>query len=133
MVMLELELELKWKWQRRQKLWARAPFGYITMMALPLGTNNCFGFGFVFGFGFGFGFRLRLRRLFSVPVCFRVWFFLCEESFDGEFRSWLMRIACDGRQNATVLRFASKHLPFHRCRLWPPMSAAQSRPRRLDI
>lgn len=77
MVMLELELELKWKWQRRQKLWARAPFGYITMMALPLGTNNCFGFGFVFGFGFGFGFRLRLRRLFSVPVCFRVWVFLC--------------------------------------------------------
>lgn len=72
---------MKLKWQRRQKLWARAPFGYITMMALPLGTNNCFGFGFVFGFGFGFGFRLRLRRLFSVPVCFRVWVFLCEESF----------------------------------------------------
>lgn len=69
--MVMLELELKW----RQKLWARAPFGYITMMALPLGTNNCFGFGFVFGFGFGFRLRLRLCRLFSVPVCFRVWVF----------------------------------------------------------
>lgn len=77
MVMLELELELKW--QRRQKLWARAPFGYITMMALPLGTNNCFGFGFVFGFQFWFRFSSS-SFVFSSRLLSSLGF-LCEESF----------------------------------------------------
>lgn len=89
--MLELELELKWKWQRRQKLWARAPFGYITMMALPLGTNNCFGFGFVFGFRFWFRFSsssfVFSSRLLSSLVFFCVKRVLTESSARGSCES----------------------------------------------